>query len=59
MVVARGSRRLCLLGGLAPLYRPWLAERHQPLFVDPEADALTGSVALAAKRFAADAREKA
>lgn len=59
VVVARGSRRLCLLGGLAPLYRPWLAERHQPLFVEPEADALTGSVALAAKRFAADAREKA
>ncbi|CAN7270732.1 BadF/BadG/BcrA/BcrD ATPase family protein [Pararhizobium sp. LjRoot238] len=59
VVVARGSRRLCLLGGLAPLYRPWLAERHQPLFVEPEADALTGSVALAAKRFAADARAKA
>jgi glucosamine kinase len=52
-VVAQGSRKLCLLGGLAPLYRPWLAERHQPLFVEPEADALTGSVALAAKRFAA------
>ena len=52
-VVAQGSRRLCLLGGLAPIYRPWLAERHQPLFVEPEADALTGSVALAAKRFAA------
>ncbi|OBZ97119.1 N-acetylglucosamine kinase [Pararhizobium polonicum] len=54
-VVAQGSHRLCLLGGLAPLYRPWLAERHQPLFVEPEADALTGSVALAAKRFPADA----
>ena len=54
-VVARGSRRICLLGGLAPLYRPWLAERHQPLFAEPEADALTGSVALAAKRFVADA----
>ncbi len=52
-VVARGSRKLCLLGGLAPLYRPWLAERHQPLFVDSAADALTGSVALAAKRFGA------
>ncbi|MCW0001193.1 N-acetylglucosamine kinase [Pararhizobium sp. YC-54] len=50
-VVAQGSRKLCLLGGLAPIYRPWLAERHQPLFTEPEADALTGSVALAAKRF--------
>lgn len=50
-VVAQGSRKICLLGGLAPIYRPWLAERHQPLFMEPEADALTGSVALAAKRF--------
>ena len=55
VVVSRGSRRLCLLGGLAPLYRPWLAERHQALFVEAEADALTGSVALAAKRFGASA----
>ncbi|HTO34516.1 MAG TPA: N-acetylglucosamine kinase [Pararhizobium sp.] len=51
VVVRRGSAKLCLLGGLAPLYRPWLAERHQPLFVESAADALTGSVALAAKRF--------
>ena len=51
VVVARGGRKLCLLGGLAPLYRPWLAERHQPLFVEAEADALTGAVALAAQRF--------
>ncbi|WP_428426862.1 BadF/BadG/BcrA/BcrD ATPase family protein [Pararhizobium sp.] len=51
-VVAQGSRKICLLGGLAPIYRPWLAERHQPLFMEPEADALTGSVSLAAKRFA-------
>ncbi|MQW85387.1 N-acetylglucosamine kinase [Sinorhizobium saheli] len=51
VVVARGSRTICLLGGLAALYRPWLAERHQPLFVEAEADALTGAVALAAVRF--------
>ncbi|WP_376742322.1 BadF/BadG/BcrA/BcrD ATPase family protein [Ensifer canadensis] len=51
VVVARGGRKLCLLGGLAPLYRPWLAERHQPFFVEAEADALTGAVALAAQRF--------
>lgn len=54
-LVAQGSRKLCLLGGLAPIYRPWLAERHQPLFIEPEADALTGSVALAAKRFVGSA----
>ncbi|WP_331372850.1 N-acetylglucosamine kinase [Sinorhizobium chiapasense] len=51
VVVSRGSERLCLLGGLAPLYRPWLAERHQKHFVEAEADALTGAVALAARRF--------
>ncbi|MQV96142.1 N-acetylglucosamine kinase [Sinorhizobium medicae] len=51
VVVSRGSRKLCLLGGLAPLYRRWLADRHQPCFVEAEADALTGAVALAAARF--------
>jgi glucosamine kinase len=51
VVVARGAQKICLLGGLASLYRPWLAERHQPLFVEAEADALTGAVALAAARF--------
>ncbi|HXV31752.1 MAG TPA: N-acetylglucosamine kinase [Sinorhizobium sp.] len=51
VVVAGGARKICLLGGLASLYRPWLAERHHPLFVEPEADALTGAVALAAARF--------
>ncbi len=53
VVVSKGSRTICLLGGLAPLYRPWLAERHQPLFVEAEADALCGAVALAAARFGA------
>ncbi|MEI2301145.1 N-acetylglucosamine kinase [Ensifer sp. MJa1] len=56
VVVARGAERLCLLGGLAPLYRPWLADRHQALVVEAEADALTGAVALAAQRFGAQAR---
>ncbi|HEV7308215.1 N-acetylglucosamine kinase [Ensifer sp.] len=56
VVVARGAERLCLLGGLAPLYRPWLAERHQALIVEAEADALTGAVALAAQRFGSQAR---
>ncbi|MCA1444277.1 N-acetylglucosamine kinase [Ensifer sp. IC4062] len=51
VVVSRGSERLCLLGGLAPFYRPWLAERHQKHFVEAEADALAGAVSLAAQRF--------
>jgi len=53
VVVDRGGKPICLLGGLAVLYRPWLAERHQSLFVEPLADALTGSVMLAAKHAAA------
>lgn len=53
VVVRRGGKPICLLGGLAALYRPWLAERHQPLFVEPLADALTGSVMLAAQRVGA------
>jgi glucosamine kinase len=47
-----GAQQLCLLGGLAPLYPQWLAERHRSILVEARADALTGAVALAAKRFA-------
>ncbi|ESY90460.1 N-acetylglucosamine kinase [Mesorhizobium sp. LNHC229A00] len=50
-LVSKEARTICLLGGLAPLYRPWLAGRHQPLFVEAKADALSGAVALAARRF--------
>ncbi|RVP95291.1 glucosamine kinase nucleotide-binding domain-containing protein [Sinorhizobium meliloti] len=50
-LIARETRTICLLGGLASLYRLWLAERHQPLFVDAKGDALTGAVTLAARRF--------
>ncbi|MBL0372319.1 N-acetylglucosamine kinase [Rhizobium sp. KVB221] len=39
--------RLCLLGGLATLYPPYLAERHRERLVVPAADALTGAIALA------------
>jgi glucosamine kinase len=46
-----GAPRLCLLGGLAPLYPQWLAERHRSILVEAEADALTGAVALAAKGY--------
>ena len=44
---------LCLLGGLAQLYIPYIAERHASRVGQPLADALTGAVALAAARFAA------
>ncbi|MDX3975686.1 N-acetylglucosamine kinase [Shinella sp.] len=46
-----GAPRLCLLGGLAPLYPEWLSERHRSILVEAEADALTGAVALAANRY--------
>lgn len=45
-----GHERLCLLGGLAPLYPAWLEPRHRKILVEPQADALSGAVALAAKR---------
>lgn len=46
-----GAPRLCLLGGLAPLYPQWLSDHHRAILVEAEADALTGAVALAAKRY--------
>lgn len=53
-IVARGVRTLCLVGGLAPLYRPWLAQRPGIEMTKPAADALTGAVELAVQRFASD-----
>lgn len=51
--VARdGCERLCLLGGLAALYPPWLKDGHRALLMEPAADALAGAVSLAAARFA-------
>lgn len=46
-----GAPRLCLLGGLAPLYPQWLSEKHRSILIEAEADALTGAVALAAKSY--------
>lgn len=40
---------LSLIGGLGALYGPRLSARYQPRLSAPEADALTGAVALAAK----------
>lgn len=46
-----GCGKICLLGGLAPFYPPWLSERHRALLVEAQADALTGAVALAISNF--------
>lgn len=43
--------RVALLGGLAALYPPYLSEQNRAILVMPQQDALTGSVALAVKRF--------
>lgn len=51
-IIWPGCDRLCLLGGLAPFYPPFLAERHQGILIDPFGTALDGAVALAVERFA-------
>lgn len=50
-IVADGADRIALLGGLAPLYPPYLAERHRLLLVTPAGNALAGAVALAVRHF--------
>ncbi|MGR9450496.1 BadF/BadG/BcrA/BcrD ATPase family protein [Rhizobium leguminosarum] len=40
---------ICLLGGLAEVYEPWLSERYRPLLARPKHDALHGAVELAVK----------
>lgn len=40
---------ICLLGGLAKAYRPWLCEAHRALLIEPRGDALQGAVELAVK----------
>lgn len=56
MLAISGPTPLALLGGLAPLYGPHLAERHRARLVAPRGDALSGAVALAAARHAARQR---
>lgn len=50
-IVADGADRIALLGGLAPLYPAYLAERHRPRLVAPLSNALAGAVALAVRHF--------
>ncbi|MBX5082104.1 N-acetylglucosamine kinase [Rhizobium lentis] len=40
---------ICLLGGLAEAYEPWLSERYKPLLARPKNDALQGAVELSVK----------
>ncbi|KGD98233.1 N-acetylglucosamine kinase [Rhizobium sp. YS-1r] len=57
--ITRGKGRLCLLGGLAPLYPEYLAERHRSRLSEPLADALTGAVALAVKAYGSPSEARA
>lgn len=50
-VVDDGVDRIALLGGLAPLYPVYLAERHRTRLVAPADNALAGAVALATRQF--------
>lgn len=40
---------ICLLGGMAQAYRPWLDARHKTLLAEPKGDVLRGAVELATK----------
>jgi glucosamine kinase len=57
--ITKGKGRLCLLGGLAPLYPEYLAERHRGRISQPLADALTGAVALAVQIYGVKAEARA
>jgi glucosamine kinase len=54
--ITGSTGKLCLLGGLAQIYPPYLADRHRARLSEPLADALAGAVALAASTFRSDAR---
>lgn len=41
---------ICLLGGLAKAYEPWLSQRHRRLLAEPKGDVLQGAVELAVIR---------
>lgn len=53
MLALSGPTPLSLLGGLAPLYPDYLAERHRARLVAPLGDAVSGAVALARARLLA------
>ena len=54
VVVREGGEKICLLGGLAPFYPPWLSQAHQARLVEARTDALNGAVSLAVSRFRAE-----
>ena len=51
VVLAMSEPRLCLLGGLATLFEPWLKPEHRACVIPAKGDGLDGAVSLAIKRF--------
>ena len=46
-LLSRGAKQLCLMGGLALSYEPYLSEDIRAVAVKPKADALDGAILLA------------
>jgi len=46
-LLSRGAKQLCLMGGLAPSYEPYLSQDIRAVVVKPKADALDGAILLA------------
>ena len=42
-----GAHRVCLVGGMAPVFTPWLSSRARAILAEPEHDALEGAIMLA------------
>ncbi len=51
MLIKQGAKRISLLGGMAKFYIEWLPQSQQAILVAPQADALTGALQLALKRY--------
>lgn len=48
-LLARGAKRICLLGGLAQVYPPYLDADLKRVLVSPQADAIDGAIMMARK----------
>ena len=42
-----GARKVCLVGGMAPVFMPWLSSWARSVLAEPEHDALEGAIMLA------------
>ena len=42
-----GAAKVCLVGGMAPVFTPWLSSWARTVLAEPEQDALEGAILLA------------